>query len=103
MVRFSFREVARKMFCYILAVLLFLLLIPVLWSFSPARLQPRQPHEPTSQTFGIGFDLATSYGCVDLLLHWTLANCRLGLSLSRTRTGLCGQLPKSKAILRTWK
>jgi hypothetical protein len=98
-----FIEVARNMFRYIVAVLLFLLLIPLLWSFFPTRLQPRQPHEPTSQTFAIGFDLAASYGCAYLLPHWTLTNRKLGLSLSRTGTVLCGRLPKLTAMRRTWK
>ena len=67
MARFIY--VARSTFRYIVAVLLFLALIPVLWSFFPTRLQPRQPDEPTRQMFGIGFDLAVSYRCVDLLLY----------------------------------
>ena len=62
-------DAAWRMFRYIVAVLLFLAVTPVLSSFLPTRLQPRQPSEPdepTRQTFGIGFDLAISYGCVDL-------------------------------------
>ena len=65
-------DAAWRMFRYIVAVLLFLAVTPVLSSFLPTRLQPRQPSEPdepTRQTFGIGFDLAVSNGCVDLLLY----------------------------------
>ncbi|KIM93960.1 hypothetical protein OIDMADRAFT_21471 [Oidiodendron maius Zn] len=49
---------------YIVPALLLVFLIPVLWSFFPTEPQILQLYEPTSQTFGVGFDLGASYGTV---------------------------------------
>ena len=56
-----------NMMRYIVPALLLVFLIPVLWSFFPTEPQTLQLYEPTSPTFGVGFDLGASYGCVNLL------------------------------------